>query len=147
MPQVRKSVLVPYAAADMFALVDEVERYPEFLPWCGGTRVLARDATCTVAAIDINYLGVRQSFTTENTKEGVERMHLRLREGPFRELTGEWVFRALMADACKVELALDYAFANALLEKAVGPVFGTIADTMIDRFVQRADALYGGRAA
>ena len=143
MPQVAKSVLVPYAATAMFALVDEVERYPEFLPWCGGARVLARDEVMTVAAIDINYAGVRQSFTTENTKDGVEWMRLQLREGPFQTLSGHWHFVTLSDAACKVELMLDYAFANALLEKAIGPVFGMIADTMIDRFVVRAESLYG----
>ncbi len=142
MPQVARSVLVPFSAAAMFGLVDDVERYPEFLPWCGGTAVLARDADLTVARIDIDYLGVRQSFTTANTKEGGEWMRISLREGPFRSLGGHWRFIALGEAASKVELALEYAFANPLLEKAVGPVFNSIAETMIDRFTQRAEMLF-----
>jgi ribosome-associated toxin RatA of RatAB toxin-antitoxin module len=143
MPQVAKSVLVPYSAAAMFKLVDDVERYPEFLPWCGGARVLERTDTLTIAVIDIHYAGVRQTFSTANTKEGVEWMRLQLREGPFKELGGHWHFQALNEGASKVELMLDYAFSSAILEAAVGPVFGMIGDTMIDRFVTRADTVYG----
>jgi ribosome-associated toxin RatA of RatAB toxin-antitoxin module len=141
MPRVEKSVLVAHSAATMFRLVDDVESYPIFLPWCGGSRVIERTDTLTVAAIDIRYAGVAQSFTTENTKQANEWMQLKLREGPFRSLTGSWHFVALAPEATKVSLLLDYQFANALLEAAVGPVFGKIADTMIDRFVARADAL------
>ena len=143
MPQVSKSVLVPYSAETMFALVDAVERYPEFLPWCSATEVHLRDALQTVATINIRYAGVAQSFTTENEKEGVTWMRINLRDGPFKTLRGAWHFRALSALACKVELELEYTFANSLLERAVGPVFGMIAETMMDRFVARADALYG----
>jgi len=141
MPKVAKFVLVPHAAEMMFELVDSVERYPEFLPWCGGTRVLARDAAQTIATIDIRYAGVAQSFTTINTKEKNEWMRLSLRDGPFKQLQGHWHFVALAADACKVELQLNYTFTNMLLEHTFGPVFGMIADTMMDRFVARAEAL------
>ena len=143
MPLVQKSALVAHSAAEMFALVDDVERYAEFLPWCGGTHLLSRDAETTVATIEINYRGIRQSFTTANAKHGAERMQIALREGPFEELEGEWRFTALGTTACKVSLRLDYSFANAVLETAVGPVFGLIANTMIERFVSRADAIYG----
>jgi ribosome-associated toxin RatA of RatAB toxin-antitoxin module len=143
MPQVAKSVLVPYSAATMFELVDAVERYPEFLPWCGGATVHARDAERTLATLDIRYAGVAQSFTTENTKTGQEAMHLQLRDGPFQTLSGEWYFRSLGDEGSKVSLNLEYAFQNRLLEGAIGPVFSMIADTMIDRFVLRADQLFG----
>ncbi len=141
MLQVRKSLLVPHAAKTMFELVDAVERYPEFLPWCGGARVLERDALLTVATIDIRYAGIAQSFTTENRKQDGEWMQIKLREGPFRELQGVWIFTALAPAASKVELQLEYSFASKMLETAVGPVFGMIADTLIHRFEARADAL------
>jgi ribosome-associated toxin RatA of RatAB toxin-antitoxin module len=147
MSQVAKSVLVPYSAETMFALVDAVERYPEFLPWCSSTEVHSRDALQTVATINIRYAGVAQSFTTENEKEGVTWMRINLRDGPFKTLRGAWHFRVLSATACKVELELEYTFANNLLERAVGPVFGMIAETMMDRFVARADALYGANVS
>jgi ribosome-associated toxin RatA of RatAB toxin-antitoxin module len=144
MPLVQKSALVPYTSAQMFALVDDVEHYPEFLPWCGGTRLLSRDDLTTVATIEINYHGIRQAFTTANTKQGCESMRIALADGPFKSLDGEWLFAALGDAGCKVSLKLDYSFANAVLESAVGPVFGMIASTMIERFVARADAVYGG---
>ena len=140
---VEKSALVPHTATEMFALVDAVEQYPEFLPWCGGTKLLSRDARTTVATIEINYRGIRQSFTTENTKQPAESMHIVLREGPFKELDGRWQFTALGGSGCKVALRMEYAFANSVLEAAVGPVFGFIASTMIERFVARADTIYG----
>jgi ribosome-associated toxin RatA of RatAB toxin-antitoxin module len=143
MPLVEKSALVPHTAKEMFALVDAVEKYPEFLPWCGGTKLLLRDAGTTVATIEINYHGIRQSFTTENAKQEPESMHISLREGPFKALDGLWQFTALGTSGCKVALRMDYSFANSVLESGVGPVFGFIASTMIECFVARADAIYG----
>ena len=130
----------------MFALVDAAEAYPEFLPWCSGATVMLRDATRTRATIHVNYHGVRQSFTTDNTKEPPEKMTIRLVEGPFRVLDGEWRFKPLAEDACKIEFCLHYEFSSRILEKLVGPVFSYIANTMVDAFVKRADKLYGSRA-
>ena len=146
MPTVSKSVLVPHAAEVMFQLVDAVEHYPEFLPWCGGTAVLKRDERETIATIAIRYAGVSQSFTTVNKKENHEWMRLTLRDGPFKSLQGHWHFLALSVGACKVELQLDYAFSNIVLEHAIGPVFGMIAETMMDRFVARAENLASATA-
>lgn len=143
MPHIEKSALVPYSAASMFSLVDAVERYPEFLPWCAGTTLRARDAGKTVARIDVDFRGVKQSFTTENTKMGSEKMEMQLIEGPFREFAGTWRFTPLGDAGCKVIFELDYTLANALLESALGGVFGVIANTMIERFVARAEVLYG----
>lgn len=144
MPLVQKSALVPFTTAQMFALVDDVERYPEFLPWCGSTRVLARDAVTTTAMIEINYRGIRQAFTTANTKYGTEIMQIALTEGPFKQLEGAWHFTELGDSGCKVALRMDYSFASGVLETAIGPVFGLIVGTMIESFVARADTLYGG---
>jgi len=126
----------------MFALVDAAEAYPEFLPWCSGATVMLRDETRTRATIHVNYHGVRQSFTTDNAKEPPEKMTIRLVEGPFRILDGEWRFRPLAEDACKVEFRLHYEFSSRILEKLVGPVFSYIANTMVDAFVKRADKLH-----
>jgi ribosome-associated toxin RatA of RatAB toxin-antitoxin module len=144
--RVEKSALVPYSHEKMFALVDDVERYPEFLPWCGGGTVSERTELVTVATILIDYRGIKHAFTTRNTKQGIEVMEIRLVEGPFKNLDGVWHFQALAENACKISLALDYGFASTVLEKAVGPVFGMIATTMIERFVERADALFGPTA-
>ena len=146
MHRVTRSVLVPYADAAMFDLVAAVPDYPKFLPWCGGTQVLAQDHDSMTARIDIAYHGVRAHFTTENRHRRPSSIVVTLKDGPFRHLEGEWQFKALAADACKVELALAYEFATAMLDRVIGPVFNHIAHTFIDAFVHRADAVYGQKA-
>ena len=141
----KKSVLVPYSAAEMFELVDRVEVYPEFLPWCGGAHVIETHEGGKTARIDIDYHGVRAHFTTDNANQPAESIVVTLKDGPFRHLHGQWRLTALAADACKVEFELAYEFATHLLEKIVGPVFGHIANTLIDAFVRRAEAVYGER--
>ena len=143
MRSVKKSVLVPYAAAQMFELVDRVDLYPQFLPWCGGTQVLEQGENRKTARIDIDYHGVRASFTTLNDNTPPTLIVVKLKDGPFRTLHGEWRFRELRADACKVEFDLTYDFSTGLLDRVIGPVFNHIATTFIDAFVQRAEAVYG----
>lgn len=145
MQRVRKSVLVPYSNAEMFDLVDDVARYPEFLPWCAGGEVLASRPDGKTARVNIAYHGVRAHFTTDNVNQRPEAIVITLRDGPFRHLHGEWRFRALDTAACKIEFELAYEFATVLLDRAIGPVFGHIANTLIDAFVRRARALYGAR--
>jgi ribosome-associated toxin RatA of RatAB toxin-antitoxin module len=145
MAEVLKTVLVEYTPAQMFALVDEVERYPEFLPWCGGTELHERSEAVTVATIRIAYGGIHQDFTTENRKQIPLRMDLSLRRGPFRHLEGHWLFKPLGDAACKVELRLDYEFANKLFEKLLAPVFKHIANTLVEEFIRRAEQVYGAR--
>jgi ribosome-associated toxin RatA of RatAB toxin-antitoxin module len=142
MKSVKKSVLVPYSAADMFDLVDRVERYPEFLPWCAGATILDTHEGGKTARLDINYHGVRAHFTTDNANHPPESIVVTLNSGPFRHLHGEWRFLALAADACKVEFELAYEFTTHVLERVVGPVFGHIASTFIDAFVERAERLH-----
>ncbi len=143
MASVSRSALVHYRAEQMFELVDAVERYPEFLPWCSSTTVDYRDRTITRATLNIRYRGIRQSFSTENRKEFPQRMTIHLIEGPFRALDGEWRFSPLGDDGCKIDFRLQYEFSSILLEKIVGPVFGYIAGTMMDAFLKRADQQYG----
>jgi len=142
MQKVRKSVLVPYAAAEMFALVDDVETYPQFLPWCGGAKVLERHEGGKTARIDIDYHGVKAHFTTDNANLPPDKIVITLKDGPFKHLHGEWRFRALAEDASKVEFELAYEFTTHLIEALVGPVFNHIANTFIDAFVRRAEKLH-----
>ena len=135
-------MLVAHSAQKMFDLVDGIEFYPEFLPWCGGARVLEERADGKTARIDIEYAGIRAHFTTDNINRAGESITITLRDGPFRHLHGEWHFRALPPRGCKVALALAYEFATPLLERSIGPVFGRIANTLIDAFVRRADVVY-----
>ena len=145
MQRVKKSVLVPYAAAAMFELVDRVEDYPQFLPWCGGAHATERPEGGKTARVDINYHGVRAHFTTDNVNHAGESIVVTLRDGPFRHLHGEWRFIALSPDACKVEFELAYEFTTHILEKVVGPVFSHIANTFVDAFVRRAEAIHAAR--
>lgn len=142
MARVEKSVLVAHTPERMFELVDRVEDYPVFLPWCGGTELRRRDEDITVATIHIAYLGVRQHFTTENTKTRPREMRIRLLDGPFSHLEGDWLFLPLGEDACKIEFRLEYTFSSRLLETLLAPVFGHITTTFVDAFVKRADAVH-----
>jgi len=141
--KVSRSALVEFSAAEMFALVEDIERYPQFLPWCSATTVTRRTDDTTCATIRVNYRGVRQSFATENRKEPPERMVMNLLEGPFRVLYGEWRFTPLGDSACRIDFNLEYEFSSALLERIAGPVFGHIAGTMVDAFLKRAGQLHG----
>ncbi|MBZ0104897.1 MAG: type II toxin-antitoxin system RatA family toxin [Sulfuricella denitrificans] len=140
---VDKSVLVMFSAQQMFDLVDGVELYPQFLPWCGGTDVKWRDETSTVATIGIDFHRIKQSFTTENTKQIPSLIEMKLQDGPFRHLDGCWRFIALNESACKVEFKLHYEFSSKLLESLVGPVFNHITNNFVDAFVERAEKVYG----
>ncbi|PKO24591.1 MAG: ubiquinone-binding protein [Betaproteobacteria bacterium HGW-Betaproteobacteria-8] len=142
MAQVEKTVLVGHSAARMYALVDEVEQYPEFLPWCGGVDLLKRDEKLTSATLHIDYHGIKQNFTTENEKVYPSLMDIKLVHGPFRHLEGFWRFIPLAEDACKIEFRLSYEFSNTFLEKLISPVFSHIANTFVDAFVERADKVY-----
>lgn len=140
---VRKSVLLPYSDRQMYALVERVEDYPAFLPWCGGSEVVRESDERVIATVHIHYRGLKQRFTTINEQDAPRRISVRLRDGPFKRLEGEWLFHALGANACKVEFSLEYAFAGGLLGRALAPVFDHIARSFIDAFVQRAEQVYG----
>lgn len=143
MALVEKSVLIERTPAQMFDLVDRVEDYPQFLPWCGGTEVHGRSETRTAATIRISYHGLRSQFSTENAKQAPRLMEIRLTDGPFTHMDGTWRFTPLGETACKIEFRLNYEFSSRLLEKALGPVFSHIADTFVESFVKRAQKIYG----
>jgi ribosome-associated toxin RatA of RatAB toxin-antitoxin module len=143
MALVEKSVLIERTPAQMFGLVDRVEDYPQFLPWCGGTELHERTATRTAATLRISYHGIKSQFSTENIKEEPHLMEIRLTDGPFAHMDGRWRFTPLGETACKVEFRLHYEFSSHLLEKVLGPVFNHIADTFVESFVKRAQKVYG----
>jgi ribosome-associated toxin RatA of RatAB toxin-antitoxin module len=140
---VKKSALVMYSARQMFDLVNDVESYPEFLPWCNSTTLLSRTEDQVCAELEVVRIGVRQKFTTCNKMVLGEHMDIQLVEGPFKHLRGGWEFKALREDACKVELELDFDFSGKLINAAFGPVFNQIANTLVDAFCNRADEVYG----
>ncbi|MES2939476.1 MAG: type II toxin-antitoxin system RatA family toxin [Pseudomonadota bacterium] len=146
MKTVHKSVLIWYSAEEMFALVTDVARYPEFLPWCDRAQVLSATADGMEAQVGIALGGLRQSFTTRNTHIPGRQVDLKLVDGPFSQLEGQWRFIPLGQAgerACRVELDLRYAFKSATLAALVGPVFDKIAGSLVDAFVKRAAQVYG----
>ncbi len=145
MALVEKSVLVEYSAEQMYALVDDVPAYPQFLPWCGGTQILKKEGATTRAAVTIDFRGIKQRFSTENRADPPNLIEMTLVDGPFRQLDGSWRFKPLGEGACKIEFRLRYEFSSKLLEKIVGPVFHYIANSFVDAFVKRAAQLYGKR--
>jgi ribosome-associated toxin RatA of RatAB toxin-antitoxin module len=141
MKHVVRSILVPHSAAKMYALVNDVPSYPKFLPWCGGGRITEQTDTQMQAAVDIAYMGVRQTFTTKNALLKDERIDMALVSGPFSKLTGQWRFTPLGDAGCKVEFDLSYAF-EGIIGALVAPVFDRIAASFVDAFVRRADELH-----
>lgn len=142
MASVEKTVLVAHSAEQMFNLVDRVEEYADFLPWCGGGSVTELEGNKVHATVHINYHHIKQSFTTENVRTPPNQIDIALQDGPFRQLDGCWRFMPLSDSACKIEFRLHYEFSNKLLEKLVGPVFHYIANSFVDAFISRAERVY-----
>lgn len=145
MPKVNRNAIVAHTNQEMYALVIDVEAYPQFLPWCCSTRLLSRKPDQVCAEIEVCRMGIHQSFATCNRLVENQQVNIALTEGPFTRLDGAWRFTPLGATACKVELTLDFEFSGALINRAFGAIFGQIANTLVDSFCKRADALYGLR--
>lgn len=141
MKRIARSAIVEHTAARMYALVEDIEAYPQFLPWCVDAVVHERAGPRTVATLSVGMSGIRQSFTTENLGQPGERIDMRLVKGPFRSFSAEWRFEALAGHASRIEFSLEYEFSGRIVAKALGPIFGRIADTMVDAFTRRAAAI------
>lgn len=142
MPAVKKTVLVPFSAQQMYDLVANCEDYPAFLPLCAGGRILEQNGDTLSAELKIDFKGIKQSFSTRNRNVPGQSIDMQLLSGPFKSLQGHWRFTPLADDACRVDFELEYHFSSALLEKVIGPVFAHITATFVDAFVQRAEAIY-----
>lgn len=142
MRTVNKSAIVPYPATAMYALVNDVRRYPEFLPWCRGARILAESDHQMRASLDLARGGLHKTFTTRNTLDAGRAITIELENGPFRHLEGRWHFEPLGQDGSKVSLDMEFEFAGALLDLMAGPVFHEICNSLVDAFTRRAHALY-----
>jgi ribosome-associated toxin RatA of RatAB toxin-antitoxin module len=147
MKHVKKNVLLWYSPHEMYSLVIDVPSYPKFLPWCERAEVLERDASGMTARLTLAYAGVHHAFTTRNEHVLDRSVLVRLVNGPFSVLDGNWRFEPLggEAQACRIDFELRYAFANAALEAVVSPVFDRIANTFVDAFVRRAEQVHGKR--
>ena len=150
MKHVNKSVLLWYSPGEMYQLVTAIDDYPRFLPWCDHAQVIQRHEDGVTARIGLAYAGVKHAFTTRNEHVPGERVIVKLVDGPFSLLDGTWAFLPLgrpasPMQACKIEFDLRYAFASKALETVLSPVFDRVANTFVESFVTRAEAVYGPR--
>jgi ribosome-associated toxin RatA of RatAB toxin-antitoxin module len=146
MKRIARSAIVEHAAGILYALVERIEDYPQFLPWCREARVHERSAARTVATLTVGLKGLRYAFTTENANLPPSAIDLRLREGPFRHFAAHWRFTPLGERAARIDFAMEYEFAGRVISRALGPLFERIADTMVEAFKRRADELHGQTA-
>mgnify|MGYP001554968721 CR=1 FL=1 len=143
MPTINRSAIVPYTPDQMFALVDDIGAYPEFLPWCHSSREHERNQDLVRATVELAKGAVRKSFTTQNRLQHGKMIEMKLVDGPFKHLEGYWRFHPLKdGEACKVELDLAFEFSNRVIAMAIGPVFTSVANSLVDAFVSRANNLY-----
>ncbi|WP_148864189.1 type II toxin-antitoxin system RatA family toxin [Marinobacter fonticola] len=143
---IEKSALVWHSAEQMYDLVNDIGRYPDFLPWCASTEIHEENESEIVASIDVARSGVRHRLTTRNRLKSPSEIRMSLVEGPFRNLGGTWEFLALDEGACKVILRLNFEFSGSLARMTFGRVFSQAANTMVDAFCQRAHDVYGSGA-
>ena len=143
MSHVNKSALVPFSAEQMYRLVEDVNAYHTFLPWCSASEEIEREDDVIVGSVTIAKGGVNKKFTTRNHLQKNKMIEIKLVDGPFKYLHGFWRFDELKEDACKVSLDLEYAFSSKILSMVVGPVFNQVANTMVDSFVDQAKSVYG----
>lgn len=142
MTKIHRSALIRFPAPWMFDLVNDIESYPEFLPWCKSSEVLLRRNGLVEARLGIARNGIRKSFTTRNTFQNKDSLRMSLIEGPFKRLEGLWTFQPLREDASKISLDLDFEIAGRLADIAFGPVFSQICNSLVGAFTQRAKDLY-----
>ena len=143
MPSVSRNALVPYSAANMFVLVNDIQSYPQFLPWCRSVNIISQSDDEIRATLEMAKGALSKSFSTCNRLQPNKMVEIRLLDGPFRHLEGFWRFHPLAENACKVSLDLEFEFSSRLLQATVGPLFSQIADTMVDAFCKRARQVYG----
>ena len=146
MREVKRSALVPYTAEQMFALVEDIERYPQFLPWVAAAQVLERSAGEVVGRLEMHRGGMREIITTRNVLTPPREIRLALVSGPFKTLTGQWTFEPIGTDrGTRVSLTMRFEFANAMLNLLLSRSFEKSCSELVDAFVVRARAVYGAR--
>lgn len=146
MKRIARSAIVEHAAAAVYDIVEDIESYPDFLPWCYAAKVQERQPGRTIATLTVGMRAIRQSFTTANTNRPGEAIDLHLVKGPFKKFLATWHFTPLGEHAAKIEFSMEYEFSSRALGRALEPLFDKIADTMVSAFSRRADQLYGNAA-
>lgn len=145
MRKVRRSALVPYSTREMFVLVDDVEAYPEFLPWCHDTEVHSRSTEIVEATLELHKGSVSKHFTTRNRRKEFESIAIELVGGPFSYLSGGWQFRELGDTGSKVLLELDFEFSSLIVDMMFGAYFEDTCNSLVDAFTRRAARIFGER--
>ncbi len=144
MANIKKNALVSFSPQQMFCLVDDVNAYQEFLPWCSDSKELERGVAGVKAAVELSKGSVKKSFTTYNILTEYDSIEMQLVDGPFKHLHGFWYFKPLQGGkSCRIELDLSFEFSSRLVSLAIGPVFTTVANNLVDAFIGRAKTLYG----
>ena len=143
--EIHRSKTVPYSADEMYVVVNDIESYPLFLPWCRDAKVYDRTETGLKATVFVAIGKIKQSFTTENRMHPGRKIHMKLVDGPFRLLQGTWLFIPEEDQKSRVSLDIEFEFKNRLLKIALGKTFNHIMDSMVESFSRRAHKLYGER--
>lgn len=143
MLNVNKTVIVPYTPEQMFKLVDDVENYKHYLPWCTHSEERERTDNTLVGAVYLEYLKVKTHWVTKNTNTPFSKIEMALVDGPFKALTGEWEFIPLGDSGCKIIFNLHYKFESIIIEKIIGPVFSFVSKNIVDCFIKEANKKYG----
>ena len=143
MPIVNQSSLVPYSAEQMYQLVNDYEKYPQFLSGCVGAQTISRGDNELEAELQIQKLGISQSFSTHNKMISNERIEMKLVNGPFRQLQGAWIFQPFDEQSCKISLYLEFEFSNPVVGMVFGKIFNELTLKMVNAFKQRAKEVYG----
>ena len=143
MSSISRSALVMYSCEQMYNLVNDIEKYPEFIPGCADAKCISQSRFQMEGALLISKLGVSKWFSTSNQLTAPNEIQLKLLDGPFKHLTGTWKFTELDTNACKVELNLDFEFSSKVIEMAFGKVFNQVISNMVTAFTQRAKQVYG----
>ncbi len=139
---VSKSIIVPFTAQKMYVLVNDIDNYPTFLPWCSATEIHSRSSTALEATIYVNKGPVSYTITTQNTMRENELIDMQYKTGPFKYCFGSWQFKPQQQDFCEIIFNIEYEFKNKLLAIGLEPFFKPIADTLIEAFYQRAQQVY-----
>ncbi len=127
----------------MYQLVNQIDKYPQFLNWCSSADILNQTEQEMTASVSINKNTFKQTFTTLNTLTPNVRIDMQLKDGPFKQLNGAWIFTSLNDNACKINLELEFSFASKLVDMVITPVFTSISNTQLDAFIERAKQIYG----
>lgn len=143
MIRISRSALLPYPASAIYALVHDIEAYPEFLKGCLGAKILHADENEVTATLDLGRAGLRYTLTTRNELNPPVSMHMHLVEGPFRHFQAEWRFVQLGDSACKASLDMEFEFNKGILDAALGALFELTARDMVNSVCKRAEQLYG----